>query len=136
MTQARDEDQSQESKGGGLAGSIAMGALMVLVSAPVLIHEARSTGHASLVPWLLAGGPTLGLVLTWLGGSFRTAPNTTRAQATHFGLVAAMVVSLLLVIALDGPTGIVVMTNLYCCGWLLLTLSFALWNQRRTGSST
>lgn len=128
---ARDAEQTHNPQEGGLAGSIGIGLLMMLVSAPILIHETRSTGYASLLPWLLAGGPILGLVLTWVGGWLRAAPNTPRAQATSFGLAAVMAVSLLLVVALNGPTGIVVMANLYFGGWFLLFVSFAVWNQRR-----
>jgi hypothetical protein len=111
---------------------------MALVGGPAVVYEARTADQASLVPWLLVLGPIVGIAVTWIGGSFRDATPTPRAQATHFGLTGVMVVLMLLVIALDGPTGLVVMSLVYCGGfWLLLIASMARWQQRRlSGSNT
>jgi hypothetical protein len=55
---ARDAEPSHGPQERDVAGSIGIGRLMMLVSAPILIHETRSTGYASLLP-----GPT-GIVVT------------------------------------------------------------------------
>jgi hypothetical protein len=133
---ARDVEQQKSPNEGSIAGSMAIGAVMMLVAAPIMVHEARSAEHASLVPWLLAAGPIFGLLIAWVGGSFRDARPTPRAQATHFALAGAFVVSLLLVIALGGPTGVVLMALTYGEGWLLLTLSISLGIQRRQARTT
>jgi hypothetical protein len=133
MTESRRVEQQKDAN---LAAVIPMGAVMVLVAVPVLIHEARSADLASLVPWILVGGPILGLALLWFAGMFRKAGDTPLGRVlAPYGVAAAMAVSLLLVAALGGPTGVVVMACLYFAGWLFLFLSLALWIQRRESRS-
>jgi hypothetical protein len=133
MAQAGGAEETQRPTGAGPGGVIALGAVMVLASAPAVVYAARSSDHASWVPWLLAAGPIVGLAVTWIGGSFRDARPTPRAQATHFALTGVMVALLLLVIAVDGPTGVVAASLAYCAGfWLLLIASLLSWQERRT----
>jgi hypothetical protein len=111
---------------------IALFSVMVPFSAAVVVYEARAADHASLVPWLLVLGPIVGLLITWLGGPTEGAVNTPRAQATHFTLFGVMMVSVPLLIVLDGPTVLVFMTEAYCVGFgILLIAVLALWQQRR-----
>jgi hypothetical protein len=132
MTQAGDTNQDETPKSGATAGVVALAVVMILASAPAVVYEARTANLASWVPSLLALGPLVGLLVTWSGGSFRDATPTPRAQATHFTYTGVMVALLLLVIALDGPTGLVVMSLVYSGGfWLLLVTSLFLWQQRR-----
>ena len=133
MTQAGGAEHTQRPTGGGPGGVIALGAVIVLASAPAVVYAARTSDHASWVPWLLAAGPIVGLAVTWIGGSFRDARPTPRAQATHFGLAGVMAALPILVIALDGPTGVVATSMAYCAGFCLLMIASLLsWQQRRT----
>jgi hypothetical protein len=132
MTQAEKAEQSQGPSSAGTAGVIALGVVLAVGATFAVVYEARAAAHGSWVPWLLALGPIVGLVVAWLGGPTDGAVNSPRAQATHFVLTGVMVVLLLGVVVLDGPSGLVTVTLVYCGGWWLALIgSLALWQQRR-----